>query len=132
MNLYAYVDSDPINWTYFLGQHKGDKWFGFNNKEFHKWFHRCWKESGDKDATKEEIAEAFAEWKSVGSPTGGKCGGSAPPPISTEDVNCETCKKVATVVVVGGTAYIIYRCVRMVPSLLPPFWGTIPVNIITP
>ena len=43
-----------------------------------------------------------------------------------------SCQKVATSVVVGGIAYIVYRCVRMVPSLLPPLWPTIPANAIAP
>ena len=44
----------------------------------------------------------------------------------------ETCQKAATVVVVGGTAYIVYRCVRMLPSLAPPLWWTIPGNLAVP
>jgi hypothetical protein len=37
-------------------------------------------------------------------------------------------------VAAGGTvgAYITYRCVRMIPSLLPPFWVTIPANVVVP
>ena len=39
--------------------------------------------------------------------------------------------------VVGGAAavgagYLIYRGIRMLPSLLPPLWWTIPVNLATP
>ncbi|MGY0374224.1 hypothetical protein [Clostridium sp. JNZ J1-5] len=33
-------------------------------------------------------------------------------------------------VVVGG--YIIYRGVRMIPSILPPLWWTIPANAVCP
>ena len=33
--------------------------------------------------------------------------------------------------VVGGT-YLIYRGIRMIPSLVPPLWWTIPANIATP
>ena len=42
------------------------------------------------------------------------------------------CQKVATAVVVGGTAYIVYRCIRMIPSLAPPLWPTIPANAAIP
>jgi RHS repeat-associated protein len=37
-------------------------------------------------------------------------------------------------VAVGGaaTAYFIYRIVRMLPSLAPPLWWTIPFNAVTP
>lgn len=45
-------------------------------------------------------------------------------------------KQVATgVAVAGGTAavcYITYRVVRMLPSLLPPLWWTIPANAVAP
>ena len=35
-----------------------------------------------------------------------------------------------TIVVSGG--YLIYRGLRMLPSLLPPFWWTIPKNLVIP
>ncbi|HBR02432.1 MAG TPA: hypothetical protein DD738_07460 [Ruminiclostridium sp.] len=35
------------------------------------------------------------------------------------------------IAVVGG-GYLIYRGVRMIPSLLPPLWWTIPANAICP
>ncbi|MCC7084275.1 MAG: hypothetical protein IT427_04630, partial [Pirellulales bacterium] len=40
-----------------------------------------------------------------------------------------------TVVIVGGgvaCGYVIYRVGRMLPSLIPPFWGTIPANAAIP
>jgi hypothetical protein len=49
-------------------------------------------------------------------------------PICGDD--CKT--KVASVVMAGGTAYIVYRCIRMIPSLLPPLWPTIPANAAIP
>lgn len=39
------------------------------------------------------------------------------------------------VAIVGGSAaagYAIYRGLRMLPSLVPPLWWTIPANIVTP
>ena len=33
---------------------------------------------------------------------------------------------------VVGTVYLIYRGVRMLPSLLPPLWWTIPANVAIP
>jgi len=44
----------------------------------------------------------------------------------------DTCETAVTVVAVGGAAYLTYRCVRMAPSLLPPFWFTIPANLAVP
>ena len=34
----------------------------------------------------------------------------------------------------GGIAigYVTYRCLRMVPSLFPPLWPTIPANVVIP
>jgi RHS repeat-associated protein len=54
---------------------KGDQWYGHNDRNFQRWFHRCYKEAGDPDASKEELAEAYAEWISRGSPKGGNCYG---------------------------------------------------------
>ena len=114
-----------------MGLHKGDKWYGFNNREFQRWFHRCWKQAGNADADKEEIAEAYAEWVSRGSPTGGKCDNTPPPPPAPTN-GCEACEKTAAIVVVGGSVYVVYRCLRMLPSLLPPLWPTIPANVVVP
>jgi len=62
--------------------HKGDKWWGRNDREFQRWFHQCWKQKGARDADQEEIEEAYAEWVRRGSPTGGKCDGKpAPVPV---------------------------------------------------
>jgi hypothetical protein len=39
------------------------------------------------------------------------------------------------VAVVGGTVaagYLIYRVARMIPSLFPPLWWTIPANAVIP
>jgi RHS repeat-associated protein len=46
-------------------------------------------------------------------------------PDTDETKNGETAAKI-----VAGSAglYIAYRCVRMLPSLLPPLWPTIPIN----
>lgn len=39
------------------------------------------------------------------------------------------------VAVIGGsvaTGYLLYRSVRLLPSLFPTFWWTIPANLVTP
>lgn len=54
-------------------------------------------------------------------------------PPSDGKARGDDCKqKVATVVTTAAGAYIIYRCVRMIPSLAPPLWWTIPGNIAAP
>jgi len=58
-----------------IGFAKTDKWHGFNNRDFQRRFHRCYKEAGDPDASKEDLAAAYAEWVSRGSPQGGNCYG---------------------------------------------------------
>ncbi|WP_442920707.1 hypothetical protein [Massilia sp. DD77] len=67
-----------------------------------------------------------------GKPDGKNGCGGPPPPTAPAEACGETCKKTATVVVAGGTAYMVYRCLRMVPSLLPPIWPTIPANAVIP
>jgi RHS repeat-associated protein len=45
--------------------------------------------------------------------------------------SCKVCPSGTTVAKAAagvGGAYIAYRCVRMIPSLLPPLWWTIPAN----
>jgi RHS repeat-associated protein len=76
VNLYVYVRNkateliDPFGWS----PTSKDKWYGHNEPDFHKWFHRCWKQPGDPDACKEKIEEAYREWEDRGKPKGGKCG----------------------------------------------------------
>ena len=41
-------------------------------------------------------------------------------------------KAVIEVTATMGAGYLIYRGVRMLPSLLPTFWWTIPINAATP
>jgi RHS repeat-associated protein len=131
--VYGYATASPMMWVDPEGLHKGDKWYGYNNREFQRWFHRCWKQAGDPDATKEEIAEAYDEWINRGSPTGGKCFGSSEDQ-SQEDTQCgDSCQMTKSVVISGGIAYIVYRCIRMIPSVaFPPLWPTIPPNVALP
>jgi len=85
---------------------------------------------------KEQMEEAYAEWLSRGAPqtkVNGKCDNTPPPPQApTGNCDDDTCQKAATVAFVGGIAYVVYRCLRMVPSLFPPLWPTLPANIAVP
>jgi RHS repeat-associated protein len=56
-----------------------------------------------------------------------------PFPGSKSEMCGEQCQDTAaTVVVTAGGAYVLYRCVRMIPSLFPPLWPTIPANAAIP
>ena len=43
-----------------------------------------------------------------------------------------TGQKIAVGAAAAGTGYLIYRSIRMIPSLAPPLWWTIPANLATP
>ena len=134
INTYGYVGGNPVSYVDPLGQaRKGGKtgeWWEFTDRNFQRWFHLCIKGPGDADANRADLAEAYRMWVKYGKPDGKNgCGGPPPPPAPA----CgETCKTTANVVVAGGTAYLVYRCLRMVPSLLPPLWPTIPANLAIP
>jgi RHS repeat-associated protein len=78
-NFYVYGQNSPIDESDPDGLTGKDKWYGYNDPDFHKWFHRCWKQPGDPDADKAGIQEAFEEWVRRGRPKGGKCGDSSGP-----------------------------------------------------
>ena len=46
--------------------------------------------------------------------------------------NNRTCEKVVAVAKGATVGYIAYRCFRMIPSLFPPLWETIPINAAAP
>jgi RHS repeat-associated protein len=141
INTYTYVEGNPLQYIDPLGNvRKGGKtgqWWEFGNRDFQRWFHQCWKQPGDQDATRAELAEAYATWVEWGMPDGKDgCGGPppapAPAPAPGENACSDTCKKAATAAAAAGTSYLIYRCVRMLPSLVPVLWPTIPANVVTP
>jgi hypothetical protein len=50
------------------------------------------------------------------------------PEVDTRQVVETTAKVGATI----GAGYLIYRAIRMIPSLFPPLWPTIPANAAIP
>ena len=75
INSYGYALSNPMALIDPLGLAPKDHWWEFTNREFQRWYHQCWKQSGDPDATRDELADAHDEWKKRGSPTEGRCWG---------------------------------------------------------
>ena len=51
-----------------------------------------------------------------------------PSPSKTKEL---VCKSIGAGLATAGI-YCAYRCVRMIPSLFPPLWPTIPINIAVP
>lgn len=130
------MDGNPLSFIDPLGLASQDgktgQWWEYTDRNFQRWFHLCIKQDGDPDASRPELADAYAEWLKYGKRDGKNgCGGPPPPPVPTETCG-DTCQKTASVVVVGSTAYVVYRCLRMLPSLLPPLWPTIPANVVLP
>ena len=57
---------------------------------------------------------------------------SEPPADGTEIPASEIAVAVGAAAATVGAGYIIYRIARMLPSLLPPLWWTIPANVAVP
>ncbi|MGH9907881.1 MAG: RHS repeat domain-containing protein, partial [Pyrinomonadaceae bacterium] len=124
INLYSYVENAPVDGTDPFGLKKKkqrDRWYGYDDKNFHKWFHRCWKQAGDPDASQADIKEAYDEWLSRGSPQGGECWG-AKKPAPSECSQPAILPKPSTVP----------RPIVPVPTLSLPRFFTIPIIMMNP
>jgi len=53
-------------------------------------------------------------------------------PFETDDTGLSAGEVAAGAAVGVGVLYVAYRVVRMIPSLHPALWGTIPANLATP
>jgi hypothetical protein len=123
--LYPYVSGDPIEITDptgLAGQRGRGVSGGSSGKGTANPYKHCWEDPTDpnfiicKDKTtgKKIRKPKPADWP------------------KTKMEACDTCQTAADVVVIGGVGYIVYRCVRMIPSLAPPLWWTIPENLAIP
>jgi RHS repeat-associated protein len=115
VNFYSYTDNNPVNETDPLGLFPGnkDKWWGYNDNDFHKWWHRCYWTNMSYDGTREEVEAAYEIWVSLGKPKNGDCGGKkepcpdAKPEPVTEPFPQPDPKKVVTWGLALGTAVAI-------------------------
>ncbi len=76
---YNYVFGNPNSYSDATGLAPGDKWYGYNNKNFQDWAHAEKQEMGraaDENFTKDDIEELWKEWERQGQPKGkgGKSG----------------------------------------------------------
>jgi RHS repeat-associated protein len=78
-NLFGYVLNNPVNFVDLNGFAPKDKWYGYNDKNFHDWAHQQKQELGipaDENFTREEVIDLAEQWESEGRPRGkgGKSG----------------------------------------------------------
>lgn len=154
-NLFGYCANDPINlidplgftqmkhlwkdWTYRIEKHGDGPGF---QRHIHvaKNGEEVWNQNADgtavhdnriKGPLPEKVKEKLREkgWDP-----------DNPPGQNQEGEDCEnnkekskkTVKNIVKGAVAVGSGYLLYRGIRMLPSLFPPFWPTIPANAIIP
>ncbi|MDR4470593.1 MAG: hypothetical protein MRJ68_20205, partial [Nitrospira sp.] len=118
-NLYSYVDNGPITF--------GDP-FGLAPKSKPFWCTWCGAPHGG-------VAGQYCPDcdKKSRDPEGGVPPNPSRPDPDPSACPDNQCQNMVPTVIIGATgAYIVYRCIRMLPSLAPPFWWTIPGNIAAP
>ena len=65
-------------------------------------------------------------------PSSAKEWANKPLPVPADETAKDVAKSVATAGAAVGVVYVAYRVIRFLPSLFPPFWGTIPANAAIP
>jgi len=144
LNTYGYVDANPINWIDIDGLAKDKnpsakyRLVKCPRKEMGECAAFCAGRGGVKSCAvtrgmRSTIRDGYPTKEPYTVPGSMSCVCNDDDPDTQGSSSCgDNCQKVATTVVVGGTVYLVYRCARLIPSLLPPLWWTIPANVAAP
>ncbi len=133
VNLYRYVYNNAVNSTDPTGFFpKSDKWWGYNNSDFHWWWHNCYWKGEPYDGTKEDVEIAWGLWNGLGRPPKGKCGDNKPcqepepapdpepDPSPDSGPNWKAIGVGVGVVIVGvGVAVVCPECLVLAPAFAP-------------
>ncbi|ENF1487587.1 RHS domain-containing protein [Salmonella enterica] len=145
-NSYSYVKNNPVNWIDPLGlAHTSGKWkdcgkgcrIRIDGDAVGDGRHLHWECKNGSGVMGEFGGQSHGEDYSSAPNSIKKCARKYGFEPEQSKLTCKDSETSATEAVVAtgatiGMGYIIYRVIRMIPSLAPPLWPTIPVNVVTP